>query len=88
MPSNNSTPVPGYDFSGVADRAAQMVAYDTLPTCVRQALDDAPFEICCIATLDYYEDHGEEETIREIERSAAMFLSAAERENVYGSHNA
>ena len=77
MPQGNSTPIANYDFSGVADRTRQMRAYDALPVTVRRALDAAPFEICCIATLDYYRDHGARETVREVRESARLFIEAA-----------
>jgi hypothetical protein len=72
----NSTPVTGYDFSGVADRRKQMAAYDALPVTVRRALDEAPFEICCIATLDFYREHGARKTVAEVIESGAAYLKA------------
>lgn len=73
----NSAPVKGYDFSGVADRTRQMRAYDALPVTVRRALDDAPFEICCVATLAYYREHGARDTVKEVRDSGQIFVKAA-----------
>jgi hypothetical protein len=76
----NSRPVRGYDFSGTYDKVAQMRDYDRLPVTVRRALDVAPFEICCVATLAYYRQHNASLTIAEIADSARLYLQAAERE--------
>lgn len=73
----NSVPVPGYNFSGVADRGRQMAAYDELPAKIRRAIDDAPFEICCIATLKFFKKNREEKTMNEIKESVDLFLERA-----------
>jgi hypothetical protein len=78
MPAQgNSVAVPGYDFSGVRDIRKQMAAYDALPVTVRRALDTAPFEICCVATLAFYREHNASQTVIEIKDSGSQFIQAA-----------
>lgn len=76
-PQGNSVAVEGYEFSGVRDIPRQMAAYDALPVTVRRALDAAPFEICCVATLAFHKAHNAAGTIAEIEDSARAFVLAA-----------
>ena len=57
-----------------------MLAYDQLAPSVRRAIDAAPFEMCCEATLKILQESGEAETLREIEESVRLFLKFADTE--------
>ena len=62
------------------DPESDLACYDAMPRAVRQALDEAPWDISAVAAYHHLRTHGLASVLREIHESATAFYAAFERE--------
>lgn len=62
------------------DPETDLAHYDTLPSVVREALDDAPWGISSVAAWHHLRTHGLASVLREIRESCDGFYAAFEKE--------